>query len=51
MVCSYVFVSGANTDAEKDYYSPAGKRLGINLGEGVCKQNFSFCGKLLSTAW
>ena len=28
-----------------------GKRLGINLGESVCKQNFSFCGKLVSTAW
>ena len=27
------------------------KRLGINLGESVCKQNFSFCGKLVSTAW
>ena len=25
--------------------------LGINLGESVCKQNFSFCGKLVSTAW
>ena len=28
-----------------------GKRLGINLGESVCKQNFSLCGKLVSTAW
>ena len=32
-------------------YHRTGKRLGINLGESVCKQNFSFCGKLLSTAW
>ena len=24
---------------------------GISLGESVCKQNFSFCGKLVSTAW
>ena len=23
------------------------KRLGINMGESVCKQNFSFCGKLV----
>ena len=21
------------------------------LGESICKQNFSFCGKLVSTAW
>ena len=28
-----------------------GKRLVINLGESVCKQNFSFCGKFESTAW
>ena len=27
------------------------KRLGINLGESVCKQSFSFCGKLVSTTW
>ena len=32
-------------------YHRTGKRLGINLGESVCKQNFSFCGKLVSTAW
>ena len=32
-------------------YHRTGKWLGISLGESVCKQNFPFCGKLVSTAW
>ena len=42
-------VAGSNLTGGENLPEP--KRRFINLGESVCKQNFSFCGKLVSTAW
>ena len=51
-VASWYWPPGSTSEVFQIYaYHRTGKRLGINLGESFCKQNFSFCGKLVLTAW